>query len=203
MTQADEKREAGQQGTGKPSLTRIVSRLAWAIVQLDPGSAAALRRGPLTGAGAAAFWKLMAEHAPELERRSAHYETRWAALLQAISILTPKGTGSDRRPAHEPNIPMGTALCDAGVSELRLARLLGAPRETQRNLAVRLCRRLSATERGRFSRFHLRTLANLILYGDEGTKRRIARDYYSRTRAKEMAGQISDKQDGQEASPDA
>ena len=195
MPQPDEKLETGRQTTDEPSLTRIVSRLAWAVAKLDPGSAAALRRGPLAGAGAAAFWKLMAEHAPH---RAANDEPRWAALLQAIAILTPRGAEADRRPAHEPDTPMGTALCDAGVSELRLARLLSAPKETQRNLAVRLCRRLSTTERGRFSRFHLRTLASLILYGDDGTNRRIARDYYSRAQAKERAGQPS-----QEASSDA
>lgn len=197
MPQADEAHEAGHRRTDGPSLAQIVPRLAWAIARLDPGPAAALRRGPLSGAGTAAFWKLMAEHAPH---RAANQEPHWAALLQAIAILTPKGAEADRRPVHEPAIPMGAALCDARVSELRLARLLGAPKDAQRDLAVRLCRRLSTTEHGRF---HLRTLANLILCDDDETSRRIARDYYSRARAKDKAGQDSDEPDGQEASTDA
>ena len=197
MPQLDEKRGTGRQRTDESSLTQIVSRLAWAVAKLDPGSAAALRRGPLAGAGAAAFWKLMAKHAPH---RTANDEPRWAALLQAIAILTPKGAESDRKPAHEPNFSMGAALYDAEVSELRLARLLGAPKEMQRDLAVRLCRRLSTTEHGRF---HLRTLASLILFGDDETNRRIARDYYFRAQANERAGQTSDEPDEQETSSNA
>lgn len=197
MRQSDERRDANPRGTDEPSLNQIVSRLAWAIARLDPGSAAALRRGPLAGAGAAAFWKLVAEH---VAGRAGKDEEGWAALFQAIAILTPKGAEADRRPAHEPTIRMGAVLCDANVSELRLARLLGAPKETRRDLAVRLCRRLSGTEQ---SRFHLGTLASLILFGREETNRRIARDYYSRKQAKDRAGQTSDEPDAQEASSDA
>ncbi len=161
MRQSDERRDASPQGTDEPSLNQIVPRLARAIARLDPGSAAALRRGPLAGAGAAAFWKLMAEH---VARRAGRDEEGWAALFQAIAILTPKGAEAHRRSAHDRDIEMGTALCKAKVSELRLARLLGAPKETQRDLAVRLCRRLSGTEQ---SRFNLGTLARLIIFGEE------------------------------------
>ena len=196
MPQSDERHEASAQGTDESSLEQIVSTLAWAIARLDPGSAAALRRGPLTGAGAAAFWKLTAEHAPRGARNN---EAGWAALLQAIAILTPKGAEANRRPAYEPTIRMGAALCDAGVSELRLARLLSAPKEMRRDLAVRLCRRLSATE---YDRFDLRTLARLILVGDDKTNRRIARDYY-RAQAKNNAQQSPDESEEQEAPSNA
>ena len=47
----------------KPHWEQMAPRLARVIANLDPGSAAALRRGPLAGAGAAAFWKLAAEYA--------------------------------------------------------------------------------------------------------------------------------------------
>ena len=96
---------------------------------------------------------------------------------------------------------MGAALYKAGVSELRLARLLDAPREMRRDLTVRLCRRLAATEH---KRFHLRTLAELILFGSEETNRRIARDYYrAEAEAGRKAGHTSDEPDGQEVSSDA
>ena len=177
---------------------QVAPRLAKHIARLDPGSAAALRRGPLAGAGTAAFWKLAAEYAPGGAARD---EAGWAALIQAIAILTPKGRETDRRSAHDHTIPMGAALYKAGVSELRLARLLDAPREMRRDLTVRLCRRLAATEH---KRFHLRTLAKLILDGSEKTNRRIARDYYrAEAEAKHGAGHTSDEPDGQEVSSDA
>lgn len=196
MPRPDERHETSHQRTDEPNLTRVVSSLASAIAQLDPGSAAALRRGPLAGAGAAAFWKLMAECAPH---DAAKNEAGWAALLQAIAILTPKGAETARRAAHDPDICMGEALCNANVSELRLARLLSAPKEMQRDLAIRLCRRLSATEHDRFD---LRTLARLILFGDDKTNRRIARDYY-RAQAKNKPQQNPDESEEQETSPDA
>ena len=180
----------------KPHLEQMAPRLARVIANLDPGSAAALRRGPLAGAGAAAFWKLAAEYASSGAARD---EAGWAALIQAIAILTPKGRETDRRPAHDPTIPMGAALYEAGVSELRLARLLGAPREMRRDLALRLCRRLAATEH---KRFHLRTLAELILFGSENTNRRIARDYY-RAEARHRTEHTSDESSGREVSSDA
>ena len=152
------------------SLSQVVSRLAGEIARLDPGSAAALRRGPLSGAGAAAFWQLMATHQPRTND-----ETGWATLIQGIAILTPKGTDPNKKSAHEYRLPMGSVLSKAEFSELRLARLLNAPKEMRRDLAVRLCRRLSRTEN---SRFNLETLTRFILFADDETDRRIARDYY-------------------------
>ena len=163
---------------------QIVARLAREIAVLDPGSAAALRRGPQNGAGAAAFWKLLATYGPALEIEGDR-EKGWAVLIQAITILTPKGRrveGGPSLPVHDPKIPMGTAVHDAGVSEIRLARLLTAPQTMRRTLSVRLCRRLAAAEQRRFD---LRTLANFILHGNDVAGRRIAKDYY---RAQAQAG---------------
>lgn len=152
------------------SLGQVVSRLAGEIARLTPGPAAALRRGPLSGAGAAAFWQLMATHQPKTND-----EAGWAALVQGIAILTPKGTDPNKKLAHEYRFPMGSVLSKAEFSELRLARLLNAPKEIRRDLAVRLCRRLSRTEH---NRFNLGTLARFILFADDETDRQIARDYY-------------------------
>ena len=189
----DEAPKAAGPATDEPRPNGAAPRLAAYIANLDPGSAAALRRGPLAGAGTAAFWKLAAEHASSGADRD---ERGWAALLQAIAILTPKGRETDRTPAHDPKVPMGAALYGAEVSELRLARLLGAPRGMRRGLALRLCRRLAATEH---KRFDLRTLEELILF-DDCTSRRIARDYY---RAEAKARRASDESDGREVSSDA
>ena len=152
------------------SLGQVVSGLAGEIARLTPGPAAALRRGPLSGAGAAAFWQLMAIHQPRTND-----EAGWAALIQGIAILTPKGTDPEKKSAHEYRFPMGSVLSKAEFSELRLARLLNAPKEMRRDLVIRMCRRLSRTE---YNRFNLETLARFILFADDETDRRIARDYY-------------------------
>ena len=190
----DETPKAASPATDEPRSKQAAPWLATYIANLDPGSAAALRRGPLAGAGAAAFWKLAAEHASS---GAVWDETGWAALVRAIAILTPKGRETGRTPAHDPKISMGAALYGAGVSELRLARLLNAPREMRRDLAIRLCRRLAATEH---KRFDLRTLGKLILFDDDHTNHEIARDYY---RAEAKAGRASDESSGQEVSSNA
>lgn len=149
---------------------QVIPSLAMEIARLDPGAAAALRRGPLDGAGSAAFWRLLAKH----DLRG--HPRKWAALIQSIAILTPKGRNRAKVPAHDPNRPLGKALHAAGVSELRLARLLGAPPGLRPELAVRTCRRLAATE---FNRFNLVTLGQFLLFGDDKRPARwIARDYY-------------------------
>ena len=147
----------------------VIPKIAGEIARLDAGPAAALRRGPREGAGAAAFWKLLAAHNP------VGSESGWAALIQAIAILTPKGRHSEKRPAHDYSISLGKALYDAGVSELRLARLLGTMADLRPKLAVRICRRLATTES---NRFNLVTLGDFVLFGHEEIDRRIARDYY-------------------------
>ena len=158
------------------SLASAVVGVAREIAALEPGPAAALRRGPLTGAGTAALWKLLAQYAPS-DRLD---EAGWGALIQAVAILTPKGkpTGENatrRQSAHAPELSMGAVLHAADISEVRLARLLTAPTQMRRQLSIRLCRRLAAADQRRFD---LVTLARFMLYGDDRARRRIARDYY-------------------------
>ena len=81
--------EALPETEGAPAmhLPEAIPKIAMEIARLDPGPAAALRRGPRSGAGAAAFWKLLARYDPVGAKRN---ESGWAALIQAIAILTPK-----------------------------------------------------------------------------------------------------------------
>ena len=163
--------------TAELTMGQIVARLAREIAVLDPGSAAALRRGPQHGAGVAAFWKLLARYGPTSEM-DGNREEGWAVLMQAIAILTPKGRRVEHAAivsVHDPQIPLGVATHDAGVSDLRLARLLTAPLGMRRTLTVRLCRRLAAGEQRRFD---LRTLARFILYRGDDAGRQIAKEYY-------------------------
>ena len=146
----------------------VIPKLATRIAKLDSGSKAALRRGPYAGAGAAVFWQILAKY----EIREYH-EKSWATIVQAIAILTHKGSNSSS--AYKPSTPFGSALCRARVSELRLAHLLSATPELRHSLVIRLCRRLMSADQ---SAFDLRTLARFILFPQGNSDRKIARDYY-------------------------
>ena len=150
-----------------------VVRLVGAIRRLGPGLAASLRRDPLAGSGSAAFWQLMARYDI---RATEQYLARWATVVQAITILTPKGRRPEKASPHDGSKPMGGALHQAGITDLRLARLLSARGKTRRNLVIRTCRRLAA---GQPVRFDLRTLARFVVFENDRDSRWIARTYYS------------------------
>ena len=192
MPLEDARPKAGAVPTAQ-SLRDTIPKIAFEIARLDPGPAAALRRGPLQGAGAAALWKLLASHNPV----AAHNEPGWAALIQAVAVLTPKGRAPEKKPAHDASLPMGRVLYEAGFSELRLARLLSTASGLRREVAVRTCRRLAA---GEFNRFNLVTLGEFVLFGGDQTDRQIARDYY---RAHAAAARESQDGNGRETSTDA
>lgn len=152
---------------------QIVPKLAQRIMHLGPGPAAALRRGPTKGSGTAAYWRLVAQ----LEKDGLRGESEaWKTIIQSIAILTPPGQDPKKQSSHDRTVPMGVALFNAGLSELRLAHLLNARTAGRRQLVVRTCRRLASS--GHF-RFDLRTLAHFVL--DQNSDRpadRIAREYY-------------------------
>ena len=156
-----------------PDIGAIVPRMAGLIATLDPGPAASLRRDPLAGSGTAPFWDLLARN--NIQASGERLE-RWAAVIQAIAILTPKGRDSAKLLAHNGTVPMGFALHQAKVSDLRLARLLSAKGAMRRDLLIRTCRRLAAREPVRFD---LRTLAKFVLYEDESQAQFIARKFYT------------------------
>lgn len=158
-------------------LREAIPKIAPDIAKLAPGPAAALRLDPYRGAGAAAFWKLLAEHLPA---DAPVNEERWAAWFQAAAILTPRGRNPNKQSAHNDKVPMGRALHDAGVSEERLARLLATPTTRRTTAVTSICRRIAAgrSEAGRNTGFNLVTLGEFILVGSDKTDRRIARDYY-------------------------
>lgn len=159
----------------KTGIDATVVRIAGRISQLAPGPAASLRRDPLGGAGSAAFWQLLAENDIRVPRAR---EEGWAAVIQAIAILTPKGRDrqAPQASAHDGSRPMGTALFEGGISHQRLSRLLSAAGQMRRELLLRTCRRLAAKEAVQFD---LRTLARFVLYESESTDRWIARKYYT------------------------
>ena len=175
----------------EPDFRGKIVQLAGAISRLEPGPAASLRRDPLAGSGSAAFWHLMAKYGIHPGHRKLR---RWAAVIQAIAILTPKGRRDSEGPKPSPHdgaAPMGTALHQAGITEHRLARLLSARGRMRRDLVVRTCRRLAAKDPVRFD---LRTLARFVLSDGDCAARWIARHYYA---AHVRAARTSDSDQGE------
>ena len=164
---------ASQPTASHMDIGKQIVRLAGYISGLDPGPAASLRRDPLAGSGSAAFWDLIAKNDISAGRQ---YLERWATVVQSMAILTPKGRARTKRSAHDAATPMGAALHRAEFSELRLARLLSAKGEMRRDLIVRACRRLAASEAVGFD---VRTLARFVLFDDERHGQHIARHYYT------------------------
>ncbi len=127
--------------------------LAAALRRMGTGELAALRRG---GEGPA-LWRLQAAHGADFKGRPED----WAAIVQALAILTEKGAPEERRPIHDPSRPWGAVLCDggdpgwrpdpaarrpAGLSERRLALLLAARSAMRRDLTLRAARLVAALE---------------------------------------------------------
>lgn len=174
---------ATRRPTSKQDFDQVIADLAKDVARLDSGALAALRRGALVGAGAPAFWTLLARHDLSAVRRDID---GWAAVMQGMALMTPRGRDQNRPPAHDPRMPLGRALANGGTteregpsspplfSELRLARLMASKGMIRQDLALRACRMFASHE----VRINWSQMARLILDGDEYTARRIARDYY-------------------------
>ena len=126
---------------------------------LEPGALAALRRMQDDGT-VTAYWRLAASRPPLSDRPE-----RWAPIVRALAILTPKGAPEERGDLHDPKRPLGMALCDAGdpewpeklspgqkprasFSERRLAQLLAARGRQRDVLLTRAIRALAASKPG-------------------------------------------------------
>ena len=150
------------------------------------GDLAALRRMVPDDPGAAAFWRLMAQHdlldSPVVERK-------WALILHGIALMTPTGGGDGAsRTAHDPRMAVGRALFLGGesprsrafYSETRLNRLLMARGTVLHALLARMFRMLA----GAGVSFNWREMAQFILNDGfsernaEDGRRRIASAYY-------------------------
>ncbi len=172
-------------------LSETIPYLAGAIQKLEPGELSRLCRNPLLGGGSAAFWYLVAERG--LRCHTDEWQEKWAAVIQGMALMTPKGDPAKRtRSAHDANRPVGAVLANPGseklgLSELRLSQLLTARGDMRRKLAIRVCRMLSAQD----APCHWGQMAQLILYGKESIKRRIASDYYRTLHAQQTPKQTS------------
>lgn len=149
-----------------------VRRIAGRMAQDDypAGSLAALRRLDPDQPDGAAFWRLLASHAPAAfddERAS----RALAVVVQGMAIMHPF-----HRPAGDRRM-LGTALAEAGVSEARLLRLLRTGSEQLAEEVRRLARLMAS--KGDEGRFDWSEMLDLVLWPDsEKIRTRIAKDYY-------------------------
>lgn len=139
---------------------------------ISPGDAAALRRLQPEDPSSPAFWRVFLGYVKPPEEPSVELQRRWAIILNAVAQLV----GLNAAP-----IPLGRALRDARLSELRLIRLLRA--DSQRIAdAVRHTARFLASKG---QSVNLADLADLVLTTErrrgERVRRRIARHYYQPT----------------------
>jgi len=151
----------------------VVGKVAHAIEhQLGPGDVAALRRLSPGDPAAPALWKLLLTCVPQSWAAGPdrdEKERRWAALFTGMAHAAG---------LHDPAVPMGRALAEAGWSELRFVRLL---RDRDEGLAERV-RRLAQYLASKSQRADWTGVANLLLDQDgewaERHRRDLARDYY-------------------------
>ena len=169
----------------KPEEAPIV-RVAWQfLLNRKPRPLPTATTAPLRRMAPEHWSRHMAELYPVLigakisvDRMTAEETARWASLVHLVAVLS--GTG--RRMAHAASRPLGSALLDAGYSEARLMKLLGARGAALPMQVARLARFLAAKG---IVPVDLRPLADLILSADrdvaraEAARLTIARAYFT------------------------
>jgi CRISPR system Cascade subunit CasB len=168
-------------------LESIVDTLSRGLLALDTGSLADLRKMSVDGPGPHAYWKLAAEcdviDQPFL---------RWAPLVRAMALMTPKGQRQLSDRVHDHERKLGAALCDGGaaawpngspsplLSEQRLGRLLAAPGARRSEMLTRAVA-MVAVNRDRSRGLDCVGLASLMLGKDvKRDAEDVARAYYRR-----------------------
>ena len=173
----------------------IALSVAAQLKHLDSGALATLRRMDDDGA-VPAYWRLAASLEPLSDR-----PYRWAPVVRALAILTPKGALEDRPDLHDAKRSLGEALCDGGnpdwpgaprpdLSERRLAQLMAA-RGKQR--AVLLTRAIRALAASKPSGAGLRVPDIAWAFLDSKRPEMLAAPYYRRLdRAERAANELKD-----------
>lgn len=148
-------------------------------LRLPPGDVADLRR-IRQGALAPAFWRLLVQHVesadllvePSREAVRADQEQRWAVIMSALA----------QSQGFHDGTPLGKALAEADVSEMRVMRLLNATDTPLYDLVRTAIHQLAS----KGATYDPLDIALLVLDQDaavhasrgEFVRRRIARSYY-------------------------
>lgn len=153
-------------------LYAAIPRLTGAMLKLDPGALARLRRMDVHGPGEADFWRLAVNFGLPATETGMRF-------VKILALLAPKGEPSRRPPFHDRSRPLGEALCDAELSEARLARFLTLPTEERGAALESLARLLSAKlDPGRG--VNCMDIARLLFSSNVQHARQLAQTYYRR-----------------------
>jgi len=146
---------------------RIVAALRHVLDAADPGTLAALRRTDASSPPAA-FYRitvnLLDEELPEGGPSRVAQEGRWAVVVAAMATAV----------GFMSRVPLGKALAEAGVAEMRVMRLLEARDTALADLVRNVVHHLVQKAQG----FDPNDLANLVLSDSDEPRRWIARSYY-------------------------
>ncbi|MGC4121405.1 MAG: type I-E CRISPR-associated protein Cse2/CasB [Myxococcales bacterium] len=170
--------EADAAAGESPSLSSVVNQLAGLMAHgggvLTAGEVAGLRRMDPRRIDAPGFYKLVgAVLDPRLARGAAArqaQEEAWAAVIVGLAHLGSR---------HKPGVRLGTALVQAGFSELRFVRLLRADGDRLIDDIPALARFLAAKNTPADFAEGARLILSADRSDEETTRRRIAGDFYS------------------------
>ncbi|SIR19017.1 hypothetical protein SAMN05880582_107181 [Rhizobium sp. RU20A] len=144
--------------------------LVGALMRLDPGSVARLRRMDPLGPGEIAFWQLATE-----KQHPVSGDARGIQFVKILALLTPRGEVRSRAPFHRLDQPLGKVLAEAGFSEKRLASFMALPFDWRGEALERIARFLFANMSNGVNCDDIR---NLLLIDDVWPLRRLANTYY-------------------------
>jgi CRISPR system Cascade subunit CasB len=121
--------------TGKAGLGTIIAHIAGVVGSdgFPTGERAVLRRMDPAHPPPLTFYRFALHHLPDDWEWEA---AGWRTLVTGMAIMAPH--------IHQPDRGLGRALGEAGYSETRLERLLGADGETRHTLFLRAVRFLAA-----------------------------------------------------------
>lgn len=158
----------------QPSLASLIGKAAHAISeQLSNGDVAELRRAGPESPFSPALWKLLVmldiTSSSGVDEAQDAYERRWSVIFNGMAITAG---------LHSMESPLGSALANAGFSELRLVRLLEARgdalHDAVRHMAQFLASKATPTNWIDVARLVLSTHSETR----ESIRRSIARHYY-------------------------
>lgn len=160
--------------SAQPTVRSVVGRIAHAIEhQLPTGDVAELRRVSADEPYTPALWKLLLSSdipeswlaGPDRDEK----ERRWAALFMGMAIVAG---------LHEPAVPLGRALAEAGWSELRFVRLMRGRGDGLFKQVRRVARYLNSKSQPADWADVAQLLLNQQGEWAEKHRRRISRHYY-------------------------
>jgi CRISPR type I-E-associated protein CasB/Cse2 len=159
----------------RPAWTAAVRDVAARIARPEypPGDLAQLRRLEPGRPEGSAYWRLVADHLPEAFDNCG-LGWAFAATLRGMALAVPF-----HRPERGERRSMGQALAETGVSDARLLRLLRADGDALPRELRRLARLVQAKgDKARFDWTEAMWLLWTAGRSEEGTRRKIAKEYY-------------------------